>query len=162
MLTSSRAVNACTSSARSDEGSMVCPEIAFATSLGLCRVRPPKNFADTGPSILLMLVARCLGSYKAFPGRSCLNNLSYILRAGPLQSRVLWLINNTWPRTTCRVRDVQVLLRASVHGAQDAVETAFLGHYLSMHLKLAVSGLQPLGRHSNEFNFSRESIPMLS
>ena len=109
--------------------------------------------------------------------------------------RVLWIINDTLPWTTCKVRDGQVLLLASVHGAQDAVETAFLGHVavdhqlggdkqvlllvcvhgaqdavetaflghsLSMHLKLAVSGLQPLGRHSNEFNFSRESIPMLS
>ena len=58
--------------------------------------------------------------------------------------------------------DKQVLLLVCIHGAQDAVETAFLGHSLGMHLKLAVSGLQPLGRHSNEFNFSRESIPMLS
>ena len=109
---------------------MVCPEGAVATSLGLCRVRPPQNFADTGPSILMMLAPRCLGSSKVFPGRSCLNNLSYILRAGPLQLRVLWKINNTLPWTTCKVRDEQVLLLASVHGAQDAVETAFLGHTL--------------------------------
>ena len=54
--------------------------------------------------------------------------LSYILRVGPPLQCALWLCKGHAAMDNLQVRGRAMLLLASVHGAQDPVATAFLGH----------------------------------